>query len=198
MSCIYRCEQASGFGFGALQIIDVLTGQRTPKVEQFGHDRVSTFGIGKDLPALQWRAVIRQLVALRLLRVDYDRFNILQLTPAAREVLSGRRSLKLRKPSEKAARQRKPRRGDLTTQPLREALAGEAGDVFQALREWRKGVAREHGVPAYTVFHDATLAEIARVLPGSLDGLRGISGIGATKLERYGEPLLKVVRDRAG
>ena len=194
MSCIYRCEQHSGFGFGAVQIVDVLTGQRTAKVEQFGHERVSTFGIGKDLSAMQWRAVVRQLVALRLLKVDYDRFNVLQLTQASREVLSGRRTLKLRKPSEKLARSRKPRRGELTTQPVRE-LTGESGGVFQALREWRKGVAREHGVPAYTVFHDATLVEIARVLPGSLDGLRGISGIGATKLERYGEPLLKVVRE---
>ena len=143
---------------------------------------------------MQWRAVIRQLVALRLLRVDYDRFNILQLTPDAREVLSGRRILKLRKPSEKLPRQRKPKRGAPSTLPARDALAGESGDVFQALREWRKGVAKEHGVPAYTVFHDATLQEIARRLPDSLDGLRGISGIGATKLERYGEPILKVVR----
>jgi len=197
MSCIYRCEQASGFGFGAMQIIDVLTGQRTAKVEQFGHDRVSTFGIGKELSALQWRAVIRQLVALKLLRVDYDRFNILQLTADAREVLSGRRTLKLRKPSEKLPRQRKPRRGESSSSPAREALAGESADVFLALREWRKGVAKEHGVPAYTVFHDATLQEIARRLPASLDGLRGISGIGATKLERYGEPLLRVVRERA-
>jgi ATP-dependent DNA helicase RecQ len=194
MSCIYRCEQASGFGFGAMQIIDVLTGQLTAKVEQYGHDRVSTFGIGKELSALQWRAVIRQLVALRLLRVDYDRFNILRLAPDARDVLSGRRILKLRKPSQKLPRQRKLKRGELST-PAREALAGESGDVFQALREWRKGVAKEHGVPAYTVFHDATLQEIARQLPASLDGLRGISGIGATKLERYGEPLLKVVRE---
>jgi len=197
MSCIYRCEQASGFGFGAMQIIDVLTGQRTAKVEQYGHDRVSTFGIGKELSALQWRAIIRQLVALRLLRVDYDRFNILQLTPDAREVLSGRRILKLRKPSEKLPRQRKLRRGELSTPPARDALTGESGEVFQALREWRKGVAKEHGVPAYTVFHDATLQEIARRLPASLDGLRGISGIGATKLERYGELLLKVVLERA-
>jgi ATP-dependent DNA helicase RecQ len=187
MSCIYRCEQASGFGFGAMQIIDVLTGQLTAKVEQYGHDRVSTFGIGKELSALQWRAVIRQLVALRLLRVDYDRFNILQLTPDAREVLSGRRILKLRKPSEKVSRQRKLNRGELSTAPARDALAGESGIVFQALREWRKGVAKEHGVPAYTVFHDATLQEIARRRPSSLDGLREISGIGATKLERYGE-----------
>jgi len=194
MSCVYRCEKASGFGFGAVQIIDVLTGQLTPKVEQFGHERVSTFGIGKELTALQWRAVIRQLVALRLLRVDYDRFNVLQLTADAREVLSGRRSLKLRKPSEKAPRQRKPKRGELAIVSTREMLAGESGMVFQALREWRKGVAKEHGVPAYTVFHDATLQEIARVLPSSLDGLRGITGIGASKLERYGEPLLNIVR----
>jgi ATP-dependent DNA helicase RecQ len=180
-----------------LQIIDVLTGQRTTKVEQYGHDRVSTFGIGKELSALQWRAVIRQLVALRLLRVDYDRFNVLKLTADAREVLSGRRVLKLRKPSEKVARQRKPRRAELTTSPARDALVGESGSVFQALREWRKGVAKEHGVPAYTVFHDATLLDVARLLPGSLDGLRGISGIGATKLEKYGEPLLKVVREHA-
>jgi ATP-dependent DNA helicase RecQ len=196
MSCIYRCEQASGFGFGAMQIIDVLTGQRTAKVEQYGHDRVSTFGIGQELSALQWRAVIRQLVALRLLRVDYDRFNILKLTPEAREVLSGRRILKLRKPAEKLPRQRKPKRGELSTVPDREAPVGESREVFQALREWRKGVAKAHGVPAYTVFHDATLLEIARRLPTSVDGLRGISGIGATKLERYGEPLLKVVRER--
>ena len=197
MSCIYRCEQASGFGFGAMQIIDVLLGQRTAKVEQFGHDRVSTFGIGKELTALQWRAVIRQLVALRLLRVDYDRFNILKLAPEAREVLSGRRALKLRKPSEKVARQRRSR-ADLSSvrSPL-DTLVGESQNVFQALREWRKSVAKEHGVPAYTVFHDATLQEIARRLPESLDGLRGISGIGAAKLERYGGLLLKVVRDRA-
>jgi ATP-dependent DNA helicase RecQ len=195
MSCIYRCEQASGFGFGAVQIIDVLTGQRTAKVEQFGHDRVSTFGIGKELSALQWRAVIRQLVALRLVRVEYDRFNILQLTPEAREVLSGRRKLKLRKPSEKPARQRRTKRGESFATPAREALTGESGQVFEALRAWRKGVAKEHGVPAYTVFHDATLQEIARRLPGSLDELRGISGIGATKLARYGEAIVGVVRE---
>ena len=198
MSCIYRCEQASGFGFGAVHIIDVLTGQRTPKVEQFRHDRVSTFGIGAELSALQWRAVIRQLVALRLLRVDYDRFNVLKLTPDAREVLSGRRILKLRKPSEKLERPRKPKKNMTSIRSPLDALAGESADVLQALREWRKGVAKDHGVPAYTVFHDATLQEIARLLPASLDGLSGISGIGAIKLERYGEPILEVVREHAG
>jgi ATP-dependent DNA helicase RecQ len=195
MSCIYRCEKASGFGFGAQQIVDVLTGQLTPKVEQYGHDRVSTFGIGKELSATQWRALIRQLVALKLLRVDYDRFNILRLTSACRDVLNRTRTLKLRKPTERVLPKRKGRRGDLIGKPSDSALANGNEIVFQALREWRKGVAREHGVPAYTVFHDATLMEIARVLPGSLNDLRGVSGIGAIKLERYGEPLLQVVRE---
>jgi len=207
MSCIYRCEKASGFGFGAQQIIDVLTGQRTPKVEQFGHDRVSTFGIGRELSAVQWRAIVRQLVAMKLLRVDYDRFNVLRLTQACRDVLTGSRVLRLRKPSERVPTKRKARRG----QPVayNEGTAAGAGNggagngaaanetVFQALREWRKVVAREHGVPAYTIFHDSTLLEIARVLPGSLDDLRGISGVGATKLERYGAPLLEIVRGLA-
>jgi len=209
MSCIFRCEKASGFGFGAQQIIDVLTGHLTPKVEQFGHERVSTFGIGKDLTALQWRAVVRQLVALKLLRVDYDRFNVLKLTQACREVLNGTRTLKLRKPSERVAPTRKARRGAQATHrfpgpsggPGASAPQGALGAsneiVFQALREWRKGVAREHGVPAYTVFHDSTLQEIARVLPGSLADLRSISGIGATKLERYGQPLIEIVRELA-
>jgi ATP-dependent DNA helicase RecQ len=199
MSCIYRCEKASGFGFGAQQIIDVLTGHLTPKVEQFGHERVSTFGIGKELNAMQWRAVVRQLVAMRLLRVDYDRFNILKLTQECRDVLNGTRRLKLRKPSERVATKRKGRKGAGGSTAV--AGAGVAGPgneiVFQALREWRKGIAREHGVPAYTVFHDSTLMEIARVLPGSLEDLRSISGIGATKLERYGQPLIEIVREHA-
>ncbi len=178
MSCIYRCEKASGFGFGAQQVIDVLTGQLTSKVEQYGHQHISTFGIGKELTANQWRAVVRQLVALKLLRVDYDHFNILRLTQACRDVLNGTRTLNLRKPSEKVPAKRKGRRGEQrSTTPVHETFAGGSNNeiVFQALREWRKGVAREHGVPAYTVFHDATLAEIARVMPGSLDDLRGIS-----------------------
>jgi ATP-dependent DNA helicase RecQ len=112
-------------------------------------------------------------------------------------VLSGRRTLKLRKPAETLARQRKPKRRDLSTPLARDALVGGSSHVFQALREWRKSVAKEHGVPAYTVFHDATLLEITRLQPASLDGLRGISGIGATKLERYGEPPLNVVRESA-
>ena len=161
---------------------------------------------------MQWRAVVRQLVAMKLLRVDYDRFNILKLTQECRDVLNGTRRLKLRKPSEKVAPRKKGRRGSAGAFGMAVAAAAHgaanaagsaAGDgagneiVFQALREWRKGVAKEHGVPAYTVFHDSTLLEIARVLPESLEDLRNISGIGATKLERYGQPLIAIVREAA-
>jgi ATP-dependent DNA helicase RecQ len=132
---------------------------------------------------------------MKLLRVDYDRFKRLKLTQACRDVLNGTRRLILRKPSERLPTRRKSRRGVAASVAGAAAATGVGNEiVFQALREWRKGVAREHGVPAYTVFHDSTLQEIARVLPGSLDDLRNISGIGATKLERYGQPLIEIVR----
>lgn len=197
MSCIYRCDKASGFSFGAQHIVDVLRGQRTAKVLQFGHDELSTFGIGADLSATQWRSVIRQLVMLKLLRVDHDNFNVLRLTAACRDVLTGGRTLKLRRASERAETRR--RRGKAAsaateTSGSRTGAGGPRNEiVFEALREWRKGIAREHGVPAYTVFHDSTLQAVATVLPRSLEDLRGISGIGATKLERYGAHLIDVV-----
>ena len=200
MSCVYRCEQASGFSFGAQQIIDVLRGQRTAKVLQFGHEGVSTFGIGAEFGAPQWRSIARQLVMLKLLRVDYDRFNVLRLTAASREVLTGSRTLRLRRYVERAAPpKRKGRRGTDTARVAKPGSTQPANEiVFQALRDWRRDVAREHGVPAYTVFHDSTLQEVSRVLPQSLEDLRDISGIGATKLDRYGTTLLEVVRTAAG
>jgi ATP-dependent DNA helicase RecQ len=196
MSCIFRCGQASGFAFGAQQIIDVLCGKSTAKVTQFGHERLSTFGIGTELDASQWRSVLRQLVMLRLVRVDHERFNTLHLTDASREVLRGDRRLQLRKQVERPVLQRGERR------PVDKARVGEGGDaknedVFEALRAWRREVAKEHGVPAYTVFHDSTLRELSGVLPRSLQALRGISGIGAKKIERYGAALLSVM-ERAG
>ncbi len=197
MSCVYRCEEASRFAFGAQHIIDVLRGQRTAKVLQYRHDGVSTFGIGADLSAMQWRSVVRQLVMLRLLRVDHDNFNVLRLTPTSREVLSRGRTLRLRRQAERPAMpKRRGRRGDEGGPVLKRAPSGPRNEiVFEALREWRREVAREHGVPAYTVFHDSTLEEVATMLPRSLEQLRGISGIGATKLDRYGATLLALVRE---
>ncbi|MBS0420920.1 MAG: DNA helicase RecQ [Proteobacteria bacterium] len=193
MSCIFRCEQASGFSFGAQQIVDVLRGKSTAKVQQFGHEKLSTFGIGADLDANQWRSVLRQLVMHGLVKVDHERFNTLRLTEASREVLRGERRLNLRRQVAKPVSRRGERRA---VDKARITAAPDSANaiVFEALRGWRRDTAKEHGVPAYTIFHDSTLLELADRLPGSLDELREISGIGATKLERYGHALLEVMQ----
>ncbi|MEO6185035.1 MAG: RQC domain-containing protein, partial [Steroidobacteraceae bacterium] len=192
LSCIYRCEKASGFAFGAQHIVDVLRGKRTEKLVERGHDTLTTFGIGADLDESQWRAVLRQLVTLRLVAVDHDHWNVLRLTDASRAVLTGTRRLTLRRePARTAADRRgiKARR----SAPVATGSPGEEA-VFQALRDWRRGVAHEHAVPAYTVLHDASLREIARLLPDSGPALGGVSGVGATKLARYGAAIIEVVR----
>jgi ATP-dependent DNA helicase RecQ len=197
MSCIFRCEQASGFSFGAQQVIDVLLGKSTAKVQQFGHDKLSTFGIGADLDATQWRSILRQLVMHGLVKVDHERFNTLRLTEASREVLRGDRRLSLRRQVAKPVSRRGERRA---VDKARITATPDSANaiVFEALRGWRRDMAKEHGVPAYTIFHDSTLLELAERLPSSLDDLRDISGIGATKLERYGESLLEVMQSAGG
>jgi ATP-dependent DNA helicase RecQ len=209
MSCIFRCEQASGFSFGAQQVIDVLRGKSTAKVQQFGHEKLSTFGIGADLDANQWRSVLRQLVMHGLVKVDHERFNTLRLTEASRDVLRGARRLNLRRQVAKPVTRRGERRaidktrlgriGARAAGGVGAGVADATGDnanaiVFEALRGWRRDTAKEHGVPAYTIFHDSTLLELADRLPSSLDELRDITGIGATKLERYGIALLEVMQ----
>lgn len=195
MSCILRCQQASGFSFGAQQIIDILRGKSTQKVQQFGHHNLSTFGIGADLDVAQWRSVLRQLVMLRLVRIDHERFNTLRLTEASREVLRGERKLRLRRPAK--ASPKRPERRLVDSSRITADAADEAGvdlGVYETLRGWRREISKQHGVPAYTVFHDSTLRELARVRPRTMGELRLISGIGATKLERYGAALLEVLR----
>lgn len=191
-SCIYRCDKASGFGFGAQHLIDILRGKETPKVKQFGHEQLSTFGIGAELDELQWRSVVRQLVMLKLVAVDYEHFNTLRLTEASRALLKGELRLQLRRPQDKASRatQRKQSR----SQSSRHEIFDVENPLFQALRTWRLAVAQEHGVPAYTVFHDITLHEIAQQRPASMSELGSISGIGKTKQERYGDDILDIVR----
>jgi ATP-dependent DNA helicase RecQ len=210
LSCIARCQSATGFSFGAQHVIDILRGNRTAKVGQFGHERLSTFGIGADLEPGQWRSVLRQLVMLRLVQVDTDRYSVLGVGGGGREVLRGERPIRLRRSSERGSG-RSPARRPLdrlratAAQAARVAADGSepaAGDeaqatLFAALRAWRKEVAREHGVPAYTVFHDATLEEIARRRPGSTEELRAVSGVGAIKLERYGAAVLDLVQGTA-
>jgi len=188
LSCVFRTGQR----FGAVHLIDVLRGKETDRVEQWGHRELSTFGIGTDIDEKTWRAVFRQLVAQNLLVVDHDSFGSLKLTEASRAVLKGERSVHLRKMAE--GKRSSTRKAGSAASSV-EALTSGQRERWERLRAWRADTAREHGVPAYVVFHDATLAEIARQSPQTLDALGRISGIGAAKLERYGSALLDLLGD---
>ena len=186
LSCVYRTGQR----FGAAHVIDVLRGADTAKVRQFGHDAVSTYGIGGDLDAKQWRSVFRQLVATGLLDADIEGHGALRLTAAATPLLRGEQTLQLR--AEPPARERKRQRANERKHgatPMTE-LPAEAAVRFSALRLWRAGIAREQNVPAYVIFHDATLRSIALEQPRDLDALAAIAGVGAGKLERYGREVI--------
>ena len=181
LSCVYRTGQR----FGALHVIDVLRGEPTAKVTGRGHERLSTFGIGAARSGREWRAIARQCVALGLLAVDHGAYGALQLTAESRAVLKGERRVPLRVWRE-GKRLSQKRKG-------LQLPSGEAQALFEKLRAWRAEAARSHGVPAYVIFHDATLAEIARLRPTSLGALRGISGVGARKLEAYGADIVRLV-----
>jgi ATP-dependent DNA helicase RecQ len=193
LSCIYRFHQHGGYSFGAVHLIDVLRGKSTDKTRQHGHESLSTFGIGADVAETQWRGVLRQLIALGYVRTEGE-YSTLALTPTSREVLRGEVQMLLRVPSETPKRVRAARkhseRGD---KPPPLPLDADGLARFTALKAWRAEVAREHNLPAYVVFHDATLAEMARERPGSLDALAGIGGVGAKKLEAYGRDILRVL-----
>jgi ATP-dependent DNA helicase RecQ len=184
LSCVFRCGQR----FGAGHLIDVLLGSETARVVQWGHRQLSTFGIGKELNKKQWQAVFRQLVAQGLLTVDHVGYGALKLTATSRGVLTGGQTIYLRKAQE-TRRERGARKSPGVAVGMDDAARGR----WERLREWRAAVAKEHGVPAYVVFHDATLAELARERPATEDALSRISGVGTRKLERYGADLLKVL-----
>ena len=197
LSTIYRVQQASGISFGAGHIMDIVRGKTTDKVTQFGHDGLSTFGIGAAFSEIQLRGVLRQLIATGALNVDGQAFNTLQLTEQSRAVLKGEVAVRLRE-SVSTPAERKPKRSVSGTTSSKSNAAPLALDDaalarFAALKAWRGEVAREHNLPAYVIFHDATLAAIAERVPQTLDDLQGISGIGAKKLEAYGEEVLRVV-----
>ncbi|MBS0443549.1 MAG: DNA helicase RecQ [Proteobacteria bacterium] len=196
LSCIYRFHQNRGQRFGAGHLIDVLRGKRTDKVAQYGHESLSTFGIGADLSETQWRGVLRQLIALGHLRAEGE-YNTLELMDSAREVLKGEVQLLLRVPTETPRRSRAARSTGAKEKPAPIALDDAGQQRYAALKAWRAEVAREHNLPAYVVFHDAALAEMARSQPDSLAALAGISGVGAKKLEAYGREILRVLGDHS-
>jgi len=194
LSTIYRIQQSSGMSFGAGHVMDILRGKATDKVTQYGHTSLSTFGIGAEFSEIQLRGVLRQLIALGAVAVDAQAFNTLQLTEQSRAVLKGEVQVLLRESvSAPASRKRsRPGAGSAAIKaPI--ALDGEGLVRYAALKAWRAEVAKEHNLPAYVIFHDATLAAIAKRAPQTLDDLQGISGIGAKKLEAYAQEVLRVV-----
>ena len=193
LSTIYRVQQMSAISFGAGHIMDIVRGKRTEKVAQFGHASLSTFGIGAAFSEAQLRGVLRQLIAISAVAVDTQAFNTLQLTEGSRAVLKGEASVTLRESVSTPAERKL--RGDkrATAAPAAAATLNDAAQArFATLKAWRAEVAREHNLPAYVIFHDATLAAIAERAPATLEDLQGISGIGAKKLEAYGAEVLRV------
>ncbi|HWV18946.1 MAG TPA: RecQ family ATP-dependent DNA helicase [Rhodocyclaceae bacterium] len=190
LSCVFRFHQHGGQRFGVVHLIDVLRGKQTDKVKQYGHTELSTWGIGADLSEQQWRAVLRQLIALGHLHAEGE-YGTLEMTESARSVLKGEVQLLLRQPSE--AKRAKEARGSGKSKAPPIALDALATLRYNALKAWRAEVAKEHNVPAYVVFHDAVLAEMAGSEPKTLSDLRSISGVGEKKLEAYGMQILRAL-----
>ena len=184
LSAVLRLARERHQKFGAGQLIDILRGKQTPKVVQHRHDSLTVFGVGTELDDAAWRGVVRQLLAQGLLAVEGD-YGTLVLTKQSYEVLSQRRQVMLRREPERAARAaRSPRR------PAPADLPAAASPGFEQLRAWRAAAAKEQGVPAYVIFHDATLRQIATERPSTLAGLAKVNGVGEAKLLKYGQQIL--------
>ena len=185
LSTVLRLHREHNQKFGAGHSIDILLGRRTDKVAQYGHDALSVFGIGADLGEAEWRGVVRQLLAQGLLAVEGD-YGSLVLTEASTEVLRRERTVPMRREPERRAASTRTAKGKAAAVEL----SPEAEPVFERLRAWRAASAKEQGVPAYVIFHDATLRQIATEAPTTLEQLSRISGVGENKLAKYGEQLL--------
>jgi ATP-dependent DNA helicase RecQ len=186
LSTIYRVEQR----FGAMHVFDVLRGIESDKVKQWRHEQLSTFAIGAERTEAEWRAILRQCIALGLVTVDHEAWSALKLTDAARPVLKGTQKIQLRE-------YQKPLKQKRATKPkgfVESDLSAGALQIFEKLRWWRMETARAHNVPAYVIFHDATLREIASAAPASLNQLGTISGVGEKKLQTYGEEIVALIQ----
>ncbi|MFG3661282.1 DNA helicase RecQ [Streptomyces sp. NPDC047706] len=201
LSTVVRLQRERGQKFGAVQIVDILLGKRTAKVIQFDHDQLSVFGIGEELTEGEWRGVVRQLLAQGLLAVEGE-YGTLVLTEASGAVLRREREVPLRKEPKKPVSSRAGSspsgRSERKSKAAAVELPEELLPAFEALRAWRAEQAREQGVPAYVIFHDATLREIAVAWPKSVAELGGISGVGEKKRVTYGEGVLAVLASLDG
>jgi len=189
LSCVYRTGQRFGVG----HLIDVLLGKQTERISKFGHQQLSTYGIGVEHTAQQWSSVFRQLIAGGFLEADIEAYGGLRLTETARPVLKGEQPVSLRRDAEPV--RRKSARGEGKS---RVPFAGAGEDsLWLALKAKRLQLAREQGVPPYVIFHDSTLLEMRDQRPVSLIEMARISGVGQGKLARYGDDFLKVIEDEA-
>jgi ATP-dependent DNA helicase RecQ len=188
LSCIYR----TGERFGQAYIVDVLLGAGDERIARFGHDRISTFGIGTEHDNRTWRAILRQLIALRLIDVDLAGHGGLSIAAAGRDFLRDRPTLMLREPKAPRAR-----RGRIARTQAQAAIAGADHDLFQKLREKRMEIARAQNVPPYVIFHDRTLIELAAAKPSSRAEMANVPGVGEAKLDRYGPAFLSVIAEHA-
>jgi ATP-dependent DNA helicase RecQ len=188
LSAVYR----SGQRFGAGHVIDILRGIDNERMSQLGHDRLSTFGIGADMDEKQWRSVFRQLLAGGLLATDAEGYGTLRLTASSRDVLTGKQEVHMREETRPARRASRRRDSQLITGA---SLGIEAYEqpMWDALRSLRARLAKQHGVPAYVIFHDATLLAMLRAMPANEEELASISGVGEAKLKRYGRDFLEVI-----
>ncbi len=190
LSTVVRLQRERNQRFGGGQIIDILRGKQTARTSQHNHDQLSTWGIGADLTDQQWRGVLRQLLAQGLIAVADDGYGTLILSDGSASVLSGARKVEMRKDPERSSR---TVRSSSSARRAVVDLAPDAQPMFEELREWRAAEAKQQGVPAYVVFNDASLRELATVRPTTMEGLAGITGVGEAKLERYGAKLLEVL-----
>ena len=205
LSTVVRLGRLGGPAFGAGQPIDILLGKKTPKVLSYGHDSLSTFGIGGELTESEWRGVVRQLLASGMLAVKGDH-GTLALTDLSGEVMRGERPVVFRRDPPKVPAAPRARRAAGAASGSRAGAASgagaaelppEAGPVFERLRAWRTSVAKELSMPPYVIFHDATLRLIAASPPSTLDELRQVNGVGATKLDKYGQAILDILADQS-
>ncbi|MCW5297439.1 DNA helicase RecQ [Herbaspirillum lusitanum] len=192
LSTVYRVEQR----FAAGHVLDVLRGIDGERVKQWRHDQLSVFGIGSEYGEAEWRAVLRQVIALGLLTVDHENYSSLKLTEEAKPVLRGEQKIQLRQYQKPV----KPKRSSSSSKSnyVETDLSTEEQTIFDKLRWWRVETARKHNVPAYVIFHDATMREIAKAKPSSLDDLRGVTGVGEKKLETYGAEIISLIREISG
>ena len=187
----------TGQRFGAVHLIDVLLGKRTERVTQFKHDQLSVFGVGVEHPETVWRGIFRQLVATGLLSVDMEGYGGFSLNEASRAVLKGEQAVTLREDIEKPKKTRGERSADRSVGQARKRgveIADDDEALWQALRDERTRIAKEQGVPPYVIFHDATLLDILQRRPQNEAEFALISGVGATKLTRYGRAFIEVIR----